>query len=145
MQINFFTKNISDDSSLWRRFSITCQARKKIKFHRCSFQNINVKQIFAETQVIFFRNFKVCWTVCVFHFLNLESLKRIYASLFTFRDVRNCHTMIFKVEQALKPRKGTLQCVNTFFTKLLSKMWTDNVVKAIYCQRNSIFLRQKKL
>ena len=72
MQINFFAKNISDDSSLWRRFSITCQARKKINL--------------------------------------------------TFRDVRNRHTMIFKVEQELKLRKGTLQCVNAFFTKLLSKM-----------------------
>ena len=33
MQINFFAENISDDSSLWRRLSITYQARKKIKFH----------------------------------------------------------------------------------------------------------------
>ena len=30
IQINFFAENISDDSSLWRRLSITCQARKKI-------------------------------------------------------------------------------------------------------------------
>ena len=30
MQINFFAENISDDSSLWRRLSISCQARKKI-------------------------------------------------------------------------------------------------------------------
>ena len=36
MQINFFAENISDDSSLCRRLSITCHARKKIKFHRCS-------------------------------------------------------------------------------------------------------------
>ena len=32
MQINFFAENISDDSSLWRRLSITCQVRTKIKF-----------------------------------------------------------------------------------------------------------------
>ena len=92
---------------------------------------------------IFFVIPKVCWTACVFHFLNLESLKRIYASLFTFRDFRNRRTMILKVEQTLKPRKGTLQRVNAFFTNLLSKMWKDDVVKTIYCQRNSIFLRQK--
>ena len=49
MQINFFAENISDyNSSLWRRLSITCQARKKIKFHRCSFRNVNVKQICAD-------------------------------------------------------------------------------------------------
>ena len=48
MQINFFAENISDYSSLWRRLSITCQARKKIKFHRCSFRNVNVKQICAD-------------------------------------------------------------------------------------------------
>ena len=33
-QINFFSKIFSDVSSLWRRLSITCQATKKIKFHR---------------------------------------------------------------------------------------------------------------
>ena len=38
------------------------------------------------TQIIFFVIPKVCLTVCVLHFLNLESLKRIYASLFTFGD-----------------------------------------------------------
>ena len=48
MQINFFAENISDDSSLCRRLSITCQAREKFKFHRCSFRNIKVKQICAE-------------------------------------------------------------------------------------------------
>ena len=80
MQFNFFAENISDDSSLWRRLSITCPARKKIKFHRCSFLNINVKQT----------------TVCVFHFLNLESLKRIYPSLYTFRDFRHRRTTILK-------------------------------------------------
>ena len=49
MQINFFAEKISDyNSSLWRRLSITCQARKKIKFHRRSFRNVNVKQICAD-------------------------------------------------------------------------------------------------
>ena len=38
------------------------------------------------TQIIFLVIPKVCLTICVLHFLNLESLKRIYASLFTFRD-----------------------------------------------------------
>ena len=48
MQISFFAEKISYDSSLWRRLSITFQARKKIKFHRCSFRNINVKQTSAD-------------------------------------------------------------------------------------------------
>ena len=47
IQINFLAENISDNSSLWRRLWITCQARKKIRFHRCSFRNMNVKQIYA--------------------------------------------------------------------------------------------------
>ena len=94
-QINFFAENISDVSSLWRRLSITHQATKKIKFHRCSFLNIHadngtrnkcVQILFFNNQIIFFVIPKVCLTVCVLHFLNLESLKRIYASLFTFRD-----------------------------------------------------------
>ena len=142
MQTNFFAENISDDSSLWRRFAIMCQARKKIKFHRCSFQNIN--KFVQKPKLFFLVIFKVCWTVCVFHFLNLDSLKRIYASPFTFRDFRNrCTMKLLKVEQTLKSWKGTPQRVNAFFTKLLSKMWTDNVVKTIYCQRNLIFLWQK--
>ena len=53
MEINFFAKNISDDSSLWWRLSITCQARKMIKFHQCSFWNIKVKQI---GQILLFEN-----------------------------------------------------------------------------------------
>ena len=71
MQINFFAKNISDDSSLWRRFSITCQARKKINL--------------------------------------------------TFRDVRNRHTMIFKVEQELKPQKGTSTMCECIFHQIAVK------------------------
>ena len=42
------------------------------------------------SQIIFFVIPKVCWTVRVFHFLNFESLKRIYVWLFTFRDFRHC-------------------------------------------------------
>ena len=41
----------------------------------------------------FFVISKVCWTVCVFCFLNLGSLKRIYASLFTSRDFRHRRAM----------------------------------------------------
>ena len=50
----------------------------------------------------FFVISKVCWTVCVFCFLNLGSLKRIYASLFTSRDLRHRHAMILKVERNIK-------------------------------------------
>ena len=106
MQINFFAENISDDSSLRKWLSITCQARKKIKFHRCSFRNINVKHACADFVkwpiFFFFVISKVCWTVCVFHFLNLGSLKRIYTSLFTSRDFRHRHAMILKVERNIK-------------------------------------------
>ena len=94
MQINFFAENISDDSSLRKWLSIMCQARKKIKFHRCSFRNINVEQACADFLVFFFVISKVCWTVCVFRFLNLGSLKRIYTSLFTSRDFRHRRAMI---------------------------------------------------
>ena len=128
MQISFFAENISHDSSLWRRLSIMCQARKMIKFHWCSFRNIKVKQIgqicSLITHFFFFVIPKVCWTVCVFHFLNLESLKRIYTSLFTFKDFRHHCVMILKTNTQ-KLRKGTLQRVNAFFTKLLSEMWTS--------------------
>ena len=48
VKINFFAENISYDSFLWRRLSVMCQARKKIKFHQCSFLNINVKQTCAD-------------------------------------------------------------------------------------------------
>ena len=49
MQINFFAEKISNDSLE----EITCQATKKIKFSRCSFRNINVKQTL---QILFFNN-----------------------------------------------------------------------------------------
>ena len=39
---NFFMSNMNLVCGL---NSITCQAKKKIKFHRCSFLNINVKQM----------------------------------------------------------------------------------------------------
>ena len=105
-------------------------------------------------QILFFNNPnyfcfvipKVCWTVCVFHFLNLESLKRIYASLFTFRDFRHHRTMILNVERTLKhaktaERNSTMcECI---FHQLAVKNVNVSVVKMIYCQHNSIFLRQK--
>ena len=86
---------------------------------------------------------KVCLTVCIFHFLNLESLKRIYTSLFTFRDFRHHHMMILKVERTLKRAKTaernstTCECI---FHQLDVKNLNDNVVKTIYCQRNLIFI-----
>ena len=98
--------------------------------------------------IFFFIIPKVCWTVCVFYFLNLESLKRIYASLFTFRDFRHRRTMILKVEQTLKhaktrERNSTMcECI---FHQLAVKNVNVNVVKTIYCQRNSIFLLAKKI
>ena len=74
-------------------------------------------------QILFFNNpnyyffviTKVCWTVCVFHFLNLESWKRIYASLLTFRDFRHRCTMILKVERTLKHVKTTERKFFFFF------------------------------
>ena len=50
------------------------------------------------TQIIFFVIPKLHLTVCVFHFLH-ESLKRIYASLFTFRDFRHRRMTRLKVER----------------------------------------------
>ena len=50
----------------------------------------------------FFVISKVCWTVCVFRFLNLGSLKRVHASLFTSRDFRHRRAMILKVERNIK-------------------------------------------
>ena len=94
----------------------------------------------------FFVISKVCWTVCVFNFLNLESLKKINASLFTFRDFRHRCMMILKVEQTLKHAKTTEKNSTTgecIFHQLAVKNVNVNVVKTIYCQRNSIFLRQK--
>ena len=62
----------------------------------------NITQFFC-----FFSLFsKVCWTVCVFRFLNLGSLKRIYASLFTSRDFRHRRAMILKVERNIKTREN---------------------------------------
>ena len=58
------------------------------------------------TQFFFFVISKVCWTVCVFRFLNLGSLKRIYTSLFTSRDFRHCRAMILKVERNMKTREN---------------------------------------
>ena len=92
---------------------------------------------FNNTKYFFFVIPKVCWTVCVFHFLNLESLKRIYASLFTFRDFRHRRTMILKVERTLKHAKTmernstTCECI---FHQLAVKNVNVNVVKTIYCQ-----------
>ena len=54
--------------------------------------------------LVFFVISKVCWTV--FRFLNLGSLKRIYASLFTSRDFRHCRAMILKVEGNIKTREN---------------------------------------
>ena len=65
-----------------------------------------VQILFFITQIIFFVIPKVCSTVCVFHFLNLESLKRMYASLFTFRAFRHLRTMILKVARTVKTREN---------------------------------------
>ena len=151
MQINFFAKNISCDSPLWRRLSVMCQARKMIKFHRRSFRNIKVKQIgqilFCNNPIFFFFFIipKVCWTVCVFHFLNLESLRRIYVSLFTFRDFRHRRAMMLttlKHSKTAERNPTTCECI---FHQVAVKNVNVSVVKTIYCQCNSIFLRQKKI
>ena len=81
----------------------------------------------------------------VFHFRNLESLKRIYASLFTFRDFRHRRTMILKVERTLKHPKTTERNSTTcecIFHQLAVKNVNVNVVKTILASHNSIFLRQ---
>ena len=65
MQINFFAENISDDSSLRKWLSITCQARKKIKFHRCSFREFKRAKT-AE------RNSTTC--ECIFHQLAVKNV-----------------------------------------------------------------------
>ena len=87
---------------------------------------------------------KVCLTVCVFHFLNLESLKRIYASLFAFRDFRHRCTMILKTLKHAKTAERNSTTNECIFHKLAGKKVNVNVVKTIYCQRNSIFLAKKK-
>ena len=143
MQINFFAENISYDSSMWRRLSVMCQARKMIKFHRCSFRNIKVKQI---GQILFCNNpffFFIIPKVCVFHFLNLESLRRIYVSLFTFRDFRHRHAMTLTALKHSKTVERNPTMCECIFHQVAVK--NVNVVKTIYCQRNSIFLRQKKI
>ena len=149
MQINFFAENISYDSSMWRRLSVMCQVRKMIKFHRCSFRNIKVKQmgqiLFCNNPIFFFIIPKVCWTVCVFHFLNLESLRRIYVSLFTFRDFRHRRAMTLttlKHSKTAERNPTTCECI---FHQVAVKNVNVSVVKTIYCQRNLIFLRQKKI
>ena len=86
---------------------------------------------------------KVCLTVRVFHFLNLESLKRIYASLFTFRDFRHRCTMILKTLKHVKTAERNSTTNECIFHKLAVKNVNVNVVKTIYCQRNSIFLAKK--
>ena len=55
---------------------------------------------------VFFVISKVCWTVCLFCFLNIENLKRIYASLFIYRDFRHRRAMILKVERNIKTREN---------------------------------------
>ena len=106
-----------------------------------------VQILFFITQIIFFVIPKVCSTVCVFHFLNLESLKRMYASLFTSRDFRHRHAMILKVERNIKTpenRGKELYNVRMHFSPICCKKVNVNVVITIYCQHNWIFLKQKK-
>ena len=125
---------ISATILLWGSdFRSRARQGKRSSFTDVHFRTSTYNKFVQKPKLFFFVIFKVCWTVGVFHFLNLESLKRIYASPFTFRDFRNrCTMKLLKVEQILKSWKGTLQRVNAFFTKLLSKMWTDNVVKTIF-------------
>ena len=88
---------------------------------------------------------EVCWTVCLFHFLNLESLKRIYASLFTFRDFRHRCGMILKtLKHAKTVERNSLYNMWMHFSPSCCQYYVNvNVVKTIYCQCNSVFLRQK--
>ena len=69
-----------------------------------STQNNFVQILFFNNPNFFFVIHLVCWTVCAFHFLNLESLKTIYASLFTFRDFRHRCTIILKTLKKKKKR-----------------------------------------
>ena len=154
MQINFFAENISDDIILLCVGDFRSRARqgKRSSFTVFISEHQRKTNLYRFcsliTPIIFFSVVpKVCWTVCVFHFLNLESLKRIYASLFTFRDFRHHRTMILKVERTLKHAKTTernstmCECI---FHQLAVKNVNINVVKTIYCPRNSTFLRPKK-
>ena len=94
---------------------------------------------------VFFIISKVCWTVCVFHFLNLESLKRIYASLFTFRDFRHRCMMILKTLKHAKTAERNSTTSECIFHKLAVKNVIISVVKTIYCQRNFDIPGQTKL
>ena len=72
----------------------------------------------------------VCWTVCVFHSLNLESLKRIYASLFNFRDFRLRRAMILKtLKQAKTAERNSTTC-EYIFHQLAVKSVNVSVVRA---------------
>ena len=153
MQINFFAKKILATILLCGGDFRSCARQVK----RSSFTDVNFGTTTQNkfVQILFFNNPnyfffvipKVCWTVCVFHFLNLESLKKIYTSLLTFRDLRHRRTMVFKVEQTFKHARTTernstmCECI---FHQLAVKNVNVNVVKTIYCQRNLIFLRPKK-
>ena len=73
-------ENISDVSPFWR-LSITCYTTaKQIKFHRCSFLNMQIhgtQNKFCRfcsliTQISFFVIPKVCLSKCVFRFLNVN-------------------------------------------------------------------------
>ena len=80
-------------------FQSCARQGKWSSFTDVHFGTSKVKQVgqilFCNNPIFFFFIIpKVCWTVCVFHFLNLESLRRIYVSLFTFRDFRHRRAMI---------------------------------------------------
>ena len=93
-------------------------------------------QILFSKNPIFFVIPKVCWTVRVFHSLNLESLKRIYALLFKV-------VMILKTLKQAKTAERNSKTYECIFHQLAVKNVNVNVVRTIYCQRNSIFLGKK--
>ena len=68
-------------------------------------------------------------------------------SLFTSRDFRRRRAMILKVERNIKTRENRGNINSTtceyMFHQLAVKNVKVNVVITIYCQHNSIFLRQK--
>ena len=99
------------------------------------------------TQIIFFLVIpKVYWTVCVFHFLNLESLKRIDASLFTWETSDTAVRWYSNVtlKRAKTVERNSTRWNWSIFHQLNVKNVNVNVVITIYCQHNSIFLGQKK-
>ena len=108
-----------------------------LKTNLCRFCSLKTKFFFVIPYL--------CWTVCVFHSMNLEKLKVIYASLFNFRDFRLCHVMILKTLKQAKTAERNSTTVECIFHQLAVKNVNVNVVKTIYCQHNSIFLKQKKL